>query len=89
MDNSNVKNGEISIIYNVYEAKIFDLLQHIELKLKVNIEHNNIIDIDKNNENNINNNDDNNNELFNIDIIYCLINYIKFYNSILSKKIVS
>jgi len=85
INNNNIKNSEVSEIYNIYEEKVFDLLEHIELMIKANIENNNKIDINGKNENSINFND--NNGLFTIDTIYCLIYFVKFYNSILLKKL--
>ena len=83
-NNNNInKYGEVSEIYNIFEEKVYDLLQLIEFMIKANIENNDKIDIDEKNEINFNNN----NGLITIDTIYCLIYFLKFYNSILFKKL--
>ena len=83
INNQNINNIKD---VNIYEGKVFELLEIIEGMIKGNIENNNIVEIDARNENDININDDNNG-LFTIDTIYCLIYFIKFYNNILFKKL--
>ena len=80
-NNKNIKS-------NNYEDKIYELLLIVQMLIKGNID--NIINNNAQNQNNINNkDDDDNNVTFTIDTIYCLINFVKFYNTILFKRFYS
>ena len=76
-------NNHKNIKSEDYENIIFDLLLIIRMQIKGNID-NIITNNDSKNQNNISNDD--NNVTFTIDTIYCLIYFIKFYNTILFKR---
>ena len=79
----NNKNNSKNIKSDNYEDKIYELLLIIQMLIKGNID--NTINNNSKNQNNINYNDDNN-VTFTIDTIYCLIYFVKFYNTILFKR---
>ena len=80
INNSNINDNMKNL--DIYEKSIFDLLNYIQQMIKGNIVNNKTKDNDGKGNNNIN--DDNN--LFKIDTIYCLIYFLKFYNTILFKR---
>ena len=82
INNININNAKD---LDLYEEKVYYLLELIQGMITGNIENNISIDIDAKDENNISSNNDNG--LLTIDTIYCLIYFIKFYNNILLKRL--
>ena len=82
-----VSNKNINNITNIdiYEEKLFDLLELIEMMIKANIENSKSIYSEDKKELIFNYNDYH--DVFTIDTIYCLIYFLKFYYNILFKKL--
>ena len=79
------KNINNIINIDIYEEKLLDLLELIEMMIKANIENSKNIYYEDKKEIIFNHNDYN--DVFTIDTIYCLINFLKFYYIILFKKL--
>jgi hypothetical protein len=79
INNSNINNIKE---LDIYEEKVFKLLEWIHGMIDGNFNNNITIDINCKNEFN-----EDDNGMITVDTIYCLIYYVKFYNTILFKRL--
>ena len=84
INNNNINYNKTNL--DIYEEKVYELLVLISQMIKGNIVNSQTMDIDAKNDNIYSKTD---NGLFTIDTIYCLIHFIKFYNTILFKRFYS